>query len=438
MDSLNSSGKSVFALPEFKPYHERYVSKRARCIRNRHYYAGTIYDDSGFRLAHKLYAQTKALYSFLGRAVDLDVALLPGVMGPWALAEGTPRAITAAQALLYEWSNWATEGDDWLEDGTITGEPMLKIVPDPELRIVQLQRLRPEVAILVHHIDPETGQPGELALIVDPEATDATGQRYEYAEAITPSQIRTYRNGEPWGYDGQPDRYENPLGFVPVIKSKNDTDARPTFAKVLPQLNSVNELASYVHNIIGRHAEPQWAAFGVEQSELVRGHNVWFFPNPSAKLEAILAEIDVEGALSFIQEIKGEVKGNLPELVFDDLRTHSQIATETLEIQLVELDAKIWRMRRRYDAALIQAHQLAAITAGIYGITDLAALLAPHGMDYKRPVRPISRLEQIQLESAELGLEGLRHLGSGEGMTNAVNGGTTADIETAPEEQERA
>lgn len=420
---MEQNSGSIFSLPEFKGYENKMIARRRTANTRRRYYEGTIYDDTGFRLAHKLYAQTKALFSFLARAVDLDVALVPGVMGPWDLADGTPRAIAAAQAQLYEWSEWATEGDAWLEDGATIGEAMIKIVPDPTVRTVQLQRLRPELCLLVrNHVDAETGQAGELALIVDPHAEDPTGARYEYAEAITPSQVRTYRNGAPAGMDGQPDRYDNPLGFVPVVRANNDTDRRPTFAKVLPQLDSVNELASYLHNIIGRHAEPQWAAFGAEQGDLVRGQNVWFFPNKDAKLEAILAEIDIAGALAFIGEIKGEMKSNLPELAFDDLRAKAQIATETLEVQLVELDAKIWKMRRRYDAALIQAHHMAAMAATMYGIPELSALLAPHSMDYKRPVRPISELEQIQLAQARIGLEMSQQLLSGDGMTQALAG----------------
>lgn len=420
MAILTSSG-SIFSLSEFEPYQNKMIARRRVFNQRRAYYDGTIYQDSYFRMAHKLYAQTKSLYRFIARAVDLDVALVPGVMGPWDLEEGTPRQIIDAQSQLYEWSEWATEGDDWLEDGACLGEAMIKIVPKPDLRIVQLQRLRPELCLLVKaHVDPESGQPGELALIVDPAAEDASGATYEYAEAITPTQIRTYRNGAPASYDGNPDRYENPLGFVPIGRANNDTNRRPTFAKVTPQLDSVNELASYLHNIIGRHAEPQWAAFGAEQGDLVRGQNVWFFPNKDAKLEAILAQIDIEGTLKFIADIKLETKANLPELAFDDLRTQSQIATETLEVQLVELDAKIWKMRRRYDAALIQAHHMAAMAAGMYGISELGVLLAPHSMDYKRPVRPISELEQIQLEQARIGLEMSRNLASGDAMTAAV------------------
>ena len=422
-----SAVKSIFDHDEFKPYRGRYAARRERAMRRRRYYEGTIYDDGQFKIAHKLYAQTKSLFSLLARAVDLDVALVPGMAAPWELKEGTPQVITKAQGLLYEWSSWDTEGEEWLEDGATTGEAALKIVPDADARLVRLQRLRPEIALLLDsHWDAETGQRIPLGLIVDPQAEDADGTGYEYAEAITPAGIRTYRDGAPWGYSGNPDRYPNPLGFVPIVWAKNDSECRPTFAKAQPQLNSVNELASYLADIIGRHAEPQWAASGVEEGEMVKsGDNVWFLP-AGASVEAILATVDIEGTLAFIREVKEETKANLPELAFDDLRAKDQIATETLEVQLVELDAKIWKMRRRYDAALTEAHRMAATAAAITGIGELSPLLQMHQFDFARPVRPVSRFDQIRLEEAELALEAQRSIFGGERLT--ATAGVMAEV----------
>lgn len=419
---MMNSGGTVFNLPEFKPYLDVYNTRVHRFTRLRRYYDGSIYADSQFKLAHKLYAQTKALFQFLARAVDIDIALIPGVMGPWELQESTAADIIGAQQRLYDWSDWATAGDDWLEDGATLGEAMLKIVPTEGA--VQMQRLKPELCLLTKHMDPGTQQQIDLALIVDRSSKDASGEYYEYAEVITPMQIRTYKDGEPHPFAMDPesglmvDRYPNPLGFVPVLRTKNDTECRPTFSKLMPQLNSVNEMASYLSDIIGRHAEPQWAAFGVEPSDMTKGGgNVWFMPSPDAKMQAILAEIDIEGTLKFIEAIKDESKANLPELAFDDLRAKDQIATETLEVQLVELDAKIWKMRRRYDAGLVRAHQMAAMAATIYGAGELAPLLKPHSLSYRRPVRPVSRLEQIREEEAELALEMQKTLVRGEAMT---------------------
>lgn len=430
---------TVFQLPEYKPYQGRFNHRAVTFRQFRSYYDGTIYDDSGFKLAHKLYAQTKALLSFLARAVDLDVAFVPGMMAPWQLAEGTPKKVMDAQKTLYEWSSWDTAGDEWLEDGATTGEAMIKIVPDAEMRRVQMQRLDPAICLLTKHFDPETQSTVDLALIVDRSQTDSEGKTYEYAEAITPMEIRTYWDGAPHGYNGNPDRYPNPLGFVPVVRAKNDAKCRPTFAKALPSLNSVNELASYLNNIIGKHAEPQWAAMGVDQTDLVKsGDNIWLFPTGSS-LQAVLAEVDVAGALAFIQEIKGETKSNLPELAFDDLRAKDQIATETLEIQLVELDAKIWKMRRHYDAALVDAHTMAAMAATVYGFGELATLLAPHSFDYKRAIRPVSRLEQIRTEEAELNLALLKSATGGDGLTGlSATLATPGGVGAVPEQAQSA
>ncbi len=406
---------SIFGLPEFKPYGGRFLARVNTFSLLRRYYNGNVYESAEFKRQYRLYGETKSLLSFLARAVDLDVALIPGVMDPWALGEDTPAATLTAQQQLYEWSSWPITSDDWIEDGATCGEAFLKIVDLPGM--VQLQRLKPELCMLTSHLDPATQQVVDLALIVDKAALDAAGETYEYAEAITPMQIRTYRNGDPWGYDGNPDRYDNPLGFVPVVAAQNDSQCRSTFDKCLPQLDSVNELASFITNIIGQNAAPQWVVIGAEQSNLEKSSKLlWDLP-AGADVKAVVPVIDIPGALLFIQELKAETKANLPELAFDDLRAKAQIATETLEVQLVELDAKIWKMRRRYDQSLIRAHQMAALAAGLTGVQGLGPLLLPHKMDFKRPVRPISEMEQIALENARMGRDMQKMMLSGDGMT---------------------
>lgn len=389
---------------------------------------GSIYRNSQFRMIHRLYAETKALFSFLARAVELDGALVPGVMQPWPLIDGTAETIIQAQKQLYEWSQWGIVGDEWLEDGASLGEAMIKIVPGDGL--VQLQRLKPELCLLVEHMDPTEQEIVDLALIVDRNCCDSGGEQYEYAEAITPTMVRTYRNGEPQGYGGNPDRYPNPLGFVPVVETDNDSECRPTFSKTLEQITSVNEFASYLGETIGRAIDAQWAISGAEQSDLVKsGHNVWFLP-ADAKIQAVIAQIDIPGALSFIQEVKAETKANLPELIWDELKSRAQIATDTLDIQLTELNAKIWKMRRRYDAGLIEAHHMAALAAQLSGVRGLEALMDPHEMDYKRPVRMISETEMIALENARMGRDMQAMMLKGDGMTTAQN--DMSNMDNAP------
>jgi hypothetical protein len=66
---------------------------------------------------------------------------------------------------------------------------------------------------------------------------------------------------------------------------------------------------------------------------------------------------------------------------------------------------------------------MAALAAGLTGVQGLGPLLMPHKMDFKRPVRPISELEQIALEQARLGLEMSQRMASGDGMMQLQVGG---------------
>lgn len=135
-------------------------------------------------------------------------------------------------------------------------------------------------------------------------------------------------------------------------------------------------------------------------------------------VKAIVASIDIGGVLEFIKEIAAEVKDSLPELAFDELRKKDQIATATLELQLMELVIKINRSRPNYDAALEQAMRLAGYAGQQMGLPNLAPL-ATEVIDIEpnRQVIPLDEITKIDIELKELELEQARAMVSFEGMS---------------------
>jgi hypothetical protein len=110
--------------------------------------------------------------------------------------------------------------------------------------------------------------------------------------------------------------------------------------------------------------------------------------------------------LSFIQEIRDQIKEGLPELAFAELVSKDNIATATLEIQLMELVLKIRRTRPNYDHGLADILRMAGKAAksmnlAAVGVLDDEALK----FDAKRPVLPLDRLTEIAIEQAEVNLE---------------------------------
>jgi len=249
---------------------------------------------------------------------------------------------------------------------------------------------------------------------------DTDGKTFEYAEVITPSSIRTFKDGMPHGFDGRDPEYTNELKFVPFVEIRHIETGKPfgecTFQKAIRLLDSVNRMASDLKKIIDKNSDPQWAIMGAEPSELNHSSdNVWFLP-ADAKVQILVPQIDIEGVLAFIKEIAVNVEKALPEKAFDDLRRKDQIATATLELQLMELVLKIKRTRPNYDKGLKLALQMAGKAAKTMSLPEIAVLDDEElRFDDERPILPIDEEGQIKLEIARLELEQLRGNGIEEG-----------------------
>ena len=414
---------SIFDLDEFKPFAARYQHRVTELVRRRGYYDGTVYKKLKTFLgsilgpeAPKLYQGIKPLYLPLARAVDVDAGIIPG---GWSFGEDAPDDWAAARDTVFAWSAWQTDGVLYVHYGAQYGISGLKVVDDRKASQVLVKPVDPTRFLLVGNgrYDPTP----RLAIWVE-ETEDARGEVFEYAEVIDAGAIRTFRDGEPAGFEGREAEYPNELGFVPFVEVRHietgEALGESTFQKAIPLLDEVNELASYLADIIKKHAEPQWAILGAEATDLVHsGDNVWFIPG-GGDAKALVARVDIAGVLEFVREVRDNVHGALPELAFDELRKKDQIATATLELQMMELVLKIKRTRPNYDDGLVRALRRVGQAAAGMGLSDIAVLddeaLA---LDDERTILPLDPKTAMELEMMQLALEQQRAMGmAGEGV----------------------
>lgn len=408
---------SIFSLDEFAPYADAWTARQTELLRRRAYYDGSIYRRQGGvwglmgalgpALGMRLYRGTKALYLPLSRAVDIDAGIVPG---GWSLAPDSQMHQMAVDTL-FDWSSWQRDGVLFVHYGAMYGVSALRVCDVWQQQRVIIKPNDPCCVLLV----PSGQYDATPAMAIYIEARRVSGRAVEYAEVITPGEIRTYLDGQPASISGRPTFYPNALGFVPFVEVRHiETGAalgEATFQKAMPLLDEVNELASYLADIIKKHAEPQWAIVGAEPSDMVKsGDNVWFVPQ-GGDAKPLVAAIDIPGVLAFVQEIRNQVFGSLPELSFDELKSKTQIATATLELQLMELVLKINRVRPNYDFGLAEAVRLAGRAGAVMGLSELAGL-DDVGLrfDGARPVIPLDRASQVALEMQELALEMQRSL----------------------------
>lgn len=421
------ANSSIFDRDEFKPYAKRWQARRRALQMRKSYYDGSRYTDVRDKLGWlwpRLYRKVKPLFLPLSRAVDIDAGIVPGDWAwpdPDTLEGVTPAQLDAwrlARRQIFDWSGWVTRGVLYVHYGAVFGVSGLKMIDLRGRGEIQIEPVNPQNFLLV-----ESGQYDDTpALAIWIEHRQSKDGPVEYAEVIDPQSVRTFWAGEPAGIEGRSPEYPNELGFVPFVEVRHlETGERlgeSTYQKAMPLLDEVNQLASYLAEIIKKHTEPQWVVFGAEPSELEHsGDNVWFVPG-TGDVKALVPDVDLDGVLAFLAEIRDNVHGALPELAFDELKAKDQIATATIELQLLELVLKIKRVRPNYDQGLIEALRMAGRAARDMGLTELASLDNENlAFDDRRPVLPSNRLDEIQLESAELALEMERQMARGEGMT---------------------
>ncbi len=231
--------------PEYAPYAHQWQTRLQTLQQRAAYYDGSVYDATRRALQPfysgqwaKLYKGIKALYLPLQRAVQVDVGIVPG---GWAFRADAPAAWTVARDQVFQWSDWAIDGPLLVHYGAQYGVSGLMVADVPQLQRVIIRPVDPCCFMTVPGGLYDT-RPA-LAFKIETRTGD-DGQDYEYAEVYTPDTIRTYRNGEPHGFDGRASAYTNNLGEVPFVEIEHIKSGKPygeaTYQHAIPLLNEVN------------------------------------------------------------------------------------------------------------------------------------------------------------------------------------------------------
>jgi len=410
---------SVFNLPQFKPYKKQWDARQKELSARGGYYDGSIYQktkDNFWFLGPKANGGIKPLFLPFARAVDVDAGIIPS---GWSFPKEDPRSKTwqPARDALFDASKWDTNGVLFVHYGAVYGVSGLRVSDngsvivspaDPTRFMLVYSGLYSDRPDMAFWIETRTGDDGKL---------------YEYAEVITAQTITTFKAGEPFGYDGRDAVMENTQGRIPIVECVHINDGTDlgecTYQKAITLLDETNDMATRLLSIIKRHDEPQTVIAGAEPTDLQRGSDIaWFLP-AGASAEFLASDIDINGVLEFIREIKSGVHEALPELSFDELKKAGQVATQTLELQLMELILKIKRTRPNYDRAMVEAMQIAGVAAKRLGLSEIAPLDDPQLiLDAERPILPIMPKDAIDLEMAQIELENMRR---GAGNAEGVN-----------------
>lgn len=424
--------ESVFdAVPDLQLYRIRWEQRCAHYQLLRSYARGTVYSDHPRLVrALKLYGGIRQILSPLKRAVRVDTAKVPG---GWRLDPGNadeqrpavPANVAAAVNQVRAWSNYRDAYGRAVQHGATAGEFALLVVDRQLDRSVQIVPLRPDEVVIGNFADATP-----FGLIIKPGLVDRAGI-YEYAQLITPAEIRVYRSGVLVDQRANLQR-RVPLVFS-VYRAGEDGVGECAFAGAAEPLDRVNDAISQVLDVIQRNAEPLTVFSGVSDVDFDPENNAVVLPKADAKAYTVATNLVIGEAMEVIREVKGEFKNLLPQLIFDVLASRNDLAYDTVITLCSELIDHIKAVRTHVDMAVETAERWAieaAQTMNLFPGVDASL----HRLDPDRPVIEPGPMQQLALEQTRVGIEGARRAQAAPQPEAPSNPETSQDDDPAIEE----
>ncbi len=347
-----------------------------------------------YKQNYNLYRNIRLIYNPTRRLVDFyagqiypgvlseDGAMLPdGVQLAVPFSQDTPLALKDAVAQFWQWSNWQARKSVQVRYGAALGSVLIEVVDDVEDGTVSAEVQWPGFVNEIK-LDP-AGNVKAYAL--EYQARDELTS-YIYRKEVDDRQFRYFKDGAPFGYDGN-SVVENPYGFVPAVWIKHTdiggTHGSPCIAGSIGKIDELNNLASHVndqiHKIIGAPMliassgrvanlfdKPKRGATtdftyptGDEESLLMLGGPA------DAHVESLVGNLSLAEADLEIGRVQKEIEESHPELVFyKELRGMSQVTGPAAERLVGDVNSRFSEAAAAYDQGNIKLFQMATAIAG--------------------------------------------------------------------------
>ncbi len=359
-----------------------------------------------------LYARMRAIFNQVTKIVDTDARF---AMGERLQVHAEP-AIESAINALWEWSNFQQEKYLLARYGACCGDAFLKVVdnrpwelnPEPDSeRPVVLNVLPPEA--VAPRYDPHDRKRMVACKIEYVHGRDI------HKEVITPTEILLYDARDP---DRIVARYENPLGFIPIVHIRNidigEEFGLCSFHNLLPTVDAMNELASFLFEIAKLYADPVIIGKGMERGSLKKQTvdadgkpvaTVWWVPTPEGSFEFLEWKGNLPEVLAFLDRIQAAIERNTPELTLSGLQDRKEVSGYSVSLHLVELVRKIEEMRGSYFSGLERANRMALRVMEMQGRGEYGEGRNRIIADPVLPVDEERQLRVLQMESQVLGIK---------------------------------
>lgn len=376
-------------------------TRNMRYRRNWRYYQNIPYTEprSG------VYAKMRAIFNQVTKIVDTDARF---TMGERLQVQAEPE-VEGALNQLWESSDFQQEKYLLARYGACCGDAFVKVVdnrawelnpnPDPDVP-VRLNIMPPDA--VAPRYDPNDRK-RMLACKVE-----YVHGRDIHKEVITPEEILLYDERDP---ERVAARYPNPLGFIPIVHIRNldigEEFGLCSFHNLLPTVDALNEIASFMFEIVKLYADPVIVGRGMERGSLRKQTvdadgrpvaTVWWVPTPEGSFELLEWRGNLPDVLAFLDRIQASIERNTPELTLSGLRDRQDMSGYSISLHLIELVRKIGEMRGSYFAALERANRMALRILAMQGKGEFADM--SHRI-IAEPVLPVDDERQLRILQME-------------------------------------
>ena len=412
-------------------------TRNLRYRRNWRYYQNLPYLDP----RPGAYAKLRAVFNQITKIVDVDARF---AMGERLQVQAEP-PVEGAINRLWETSDFQQDKYLLARYGACCGDAFLKVVdnrpwelnPDPDSEVPVLLNVLPPDAVAPRY-DPHDRR-RMLACKIE-----YVHGREVHKEVITRDEILIHDPRDP---ERVAERYANPLGFIPIVHLRNldigEEFGLCSFHNLLPTVDAINELASFMFDMVRVYADPVIIGRGMERGSLRKQTvdeagrpvaTVWWVPNPDGSFEFLEWSGNLPDVLAFLDRIQAAIERNTPELTLSGLRERQDLSGYSLYLHLVELVRKINEMRGNYFTAVEQANRMALRILELQGHGDFGDTTHRIIADPVLPVDDERQLKALQMENQVLRIKSRATVAAERGIENVSEELKQADADAPPKD----
>ncbi len=353
----------------------------------------------------------QSIYNPAHRAVEFHVShLWPGPIDRAFRIVTEDERVKDAIAKVWKWSNWEAKKQLAARWFSLFGTMFIKVHVTADRSQVRLQNIKSRFVT-----EFETDSSDFITFIrIDAKKSrlDAQGRPETYTRTEVWSKSQNYYRIYEHRFDRNASLKQlgNPIeekqitdfgiDFIPFVHAKfidiGESRGVGVFVHALDKIDEANRVATRLHEIafrfnrayIGVSAGGSDAAGRplpaprlvdkngtdiTSEDDLTRDQSIMSLPG-SAKMDMMVPAINFAGHLAELTDQMNEIKEDVPELKYFDLKESSNISTETLRMTLAAAIDRVIDARGSAHAALIRANQMALTLGRINSIDGFAGL----------------------------------------------------------------